>query len=352
MNARVRALMSGQGGLVTRRQAIEAGMAAQQIDRLTRVGTWTIVRKGVYAETSYVATLKSTREQRLLQDRATSMRISAPHVRSHHSAAYVNDLEVLHERPEPLTHVTRPGIVGSHFRAGVKHHRAPYSDELVVVRGHIQTLNNARTAADIARELGYRQGVVAADSAMRAGTTRAELEAVATSMKNWPNVTIVRDALASAVAEADSIGETLTRLVVADLGAELGLGVPEVQFGLTADGRTAWCDLRLGRHVFEFDGQVKYQRIDEGGFASGSPDEVVWYEKQRQDFVCGFKVGMSRIVWLDLFGIGLERLRERLRREVLDTCRRFGTDVSDLAPYRPRGARPRPRRARELPPAA
>lgn len=344
--------MGRQGGLVTRRQAIEAGTAASQIDRLARVGTWTIVRKGVYAETSFVATLKTMRERRLLYDRATSMRIASPHVRSHHSAAYVNGLDVLHERPEPLTHVTRPGIVGSHFRAGVKHHRAPYGDGLVVVQGDIRALNNARTAADIAREVGYQQGVVAADSAMRAGATREELDAVAESMTSWPNVTIVRDAFASAVAEADSIGETLSRLVVGDLGAELGLGVPEVQFGLTADGRTAWCDLRLARHAFEFDGQLKYQRIDEGGLASSSPDEVVWFEKQRQDFVCGFKVGMSRIVWPDLFGVGLERLRERLRREVLDTCRRFGTDVSDLAPYRPRGPRPRPQRGWLLPPAA
>jgi hypothetical protein len=344
--------MSSQGGLVTRKQAVEAGMSTQQIDRLTRVGTWTVVRKGVYAETAYVASLTTVREQRLLYDRATSMRISSPHVRSHHSAAYVNGLDVLHERPEPLTHVTRPGIVGSHFRAGVKHHRAPYGEELVVDRGGIRTLNDARTAADIAREHGYRQGLVAADSALRAGTTAAELAAVAKAMKSWPNVTVVRDVLASAEADTDSIGETLTRMVVSDIGAELGLGQPEVQFGLSANGRTVWCDLRLGRQMFEFDGHLKYQRIDEGGLASTSPDEIVWFEKQRQDFVCGFNVGMSRIVWLDLFGIRLEQLRDRIRREVLDTCRRFGTDVSDLAQYRPRGARPRPRRTWVHPPAA
>lgn len=327
-------------------------MSTQQIDRLTRTGTWTVVRKGVYAETSYVQTLKTVREQRLLHDRAASMRIASPHVRSHHSAAYVNGLEVLHERPVPLTHVTRPGIVGSHVRADIKHHPAPYADELVIETRGIRSLSNARTAADITRELGYRQGLVAADSALRAGTTPAQLSAVVKAMKNWPNVTVVRDVFASAVAEADSIGETLTRMVVTDLGVELGLGVPEVQFGLTAGGRTAWCDLRLARHAFEFDGHLKYQRIDEGGIATTSADQVIWFEKQRQDFICGFKVGMSRIVWNDLFGLGLERLRERLRREVIDTCRRFGTDISDLAPFRPRGERPRPRQAWTLPPAA
>lgn len=344
--------MSTQSGLVSRRQAIEAGMAAQQIDRLTRVGKWSIVRKGVYAETAYVATLTTVREQRMLADRATSMRIAKPHVMTHHSAAYVNDLDVLHERPEPLTHVTRMGIVGSHLRAGVKQHRAPYTPELVRDQGGVLTLCNARTAADIARELGYRQGLVAADSALRTGTTQAELDAVAEAMTSWPFVTVVKDVFASASPHTDSIGETLSRELVTEIAVELGLGVPEVQFGITANGRTVWCDLRLGRHVFEFDGQVKYQRIDEGGFASTSPDEVLWFEKKRQDFVCGFKLGASRIVWFDLFAIGRERAKERLKREVVDTCQRFGTDISDLAQYRPRGDRPRPRVAWRHPPAA
>ena len=92
---------------------------------------------------------------------------------------------------------------------------------------------------------------------------------------------------------------------------------------------------------------MKYLRVDEGGFASTSPDEVVWFEKKRQDWVCGFKTGMSRLVWEDAFtivigGTALERVQARLTREYLDTCQRFGTDVADLAPYRPRGERPRP----------
>ena len=75
MNTRVLALMSTQHGLVTRRQAVEAGMSTDQIDRLVRRKTWTVVRKGVYAETAYVASLANTRDQRMLHDRAASMRI-------------------------------------------------------------------------------------------------------------------------------------------------------------------------------------------------------------------------------------------------------------------------------------
>jgi hypothetical protein len=252
---------------------------------------------------------------------------------------------VLHERPTARTHVTRPGIVGSHQRHGVVHHRAPYDAEQVTQRDGIRCFGPARTACDISRDQGYLAGRVAAESALRSGTSKAELDSIADGMTSWPYVTDVKDANSSASAKTDSIGETLA----AELVASLGFGVPWIQFGLTADGRTAWCDLCLGRHMFEFDGRVKYLRVDEGGFASTSPDEVVWFEKKRQDWVCGFKLGMSRLVWDDAFtivtgGPALERVQARLTREYLDTCQRFGTDVTDLAPYRPRGERPRPTR--------
>ena len=335
--------MSAQHGLITRRQAIEVGMSPDQIDRLVRRKVWTVVRKGVYAESAYVASLTSIREQRLLLDRAASMRIRSPHVHSHHSSAYLLDLDVLHERQTARTHVTRPGIVGSHQRHGVVHHRARYDAEQVTERDRLRCLGPARTVCDISRDQGYIAGRVAAESALRSGTSQAELDSVADGMTSWPYVTVVKDANASASAKTDSVGETLA----AELVASLGFGVPWIQFGLTADGRTAWCDLCLGRHMFEFDGRVKYLRVDEGGFASTSPDEVVWFEKKRQDWVCGFKTGMSRLVWDDAFaivigGAALERVQARLTREYLDTCQRFGTDVSDLTPYRPRGERPRP----------
>lgn len=352
MNTRVMAHMSAQGGLVTRSQAREAGMSEDQIDRLVRSGSLTVVRKGVYAETSLVATLTTHRSQRILADRAASLRVRGDHVFSHHSSAYVNDMDVLHERPDAMTHVTRPGIVGSHVRASIKHHLAPYTENLVVVSDGVRSLDSARTAADIAREQGYLQGLVAVDSAYRCGATRAELERVCAGMKSWPNVTVVRDAIASGMPDTDSVGETLTRDLAAELAVELALPMPTVQFGLTADGRTAWCDVRVGRHFFEFDGFVKLRRIDEGGFASASPEEVVWFEKKRQDFVCGFKTGMSRVVWDDVYGPGRVEAKQRFRRELMETCRLYGTDITDLAPYRARGPRPRPARAWRVVPHA
>jgi hypothetical protein len=339
MNPRVLGIMATNHGLITRRHAVAAGMAPETIDRLVRRGELVIVRRGVYAEKSFVEALGSFRDRRLLADRAASMRISMPHEMSHDSAAHELDLPIL-QPGTPMSHVTRPGVVGSHLRHGVKHHLAPYRTESVVEIDRVRVLGPARTAIDIAREHGLRAGVVAIDSARRIGVTVSELNDELALMRSWPQVTIGREAVDLSDPHTDSIGETLTREVV----TELGRGRPQTQFGLSAGGRTVWCDLRLGRHVFEFDGRVKYQRVDEGGLALTSADDVMWREKQRQDWICGFKLGMSRVVWDDVFGAAREMTLQRLRREYNDTCRLFGESIDDLTPYLARGPRPRPSR--------
>ncbi|GAB3195085.1 hypothetical protein GCM10027062_00960 [Nocardioides hungaricus] len=60
---------------------------------------------------------------------------------------------------------------------------------------------------------------------------------------------------------------------------------------------------------------------------------MLWAEKRRQDFITGFKLGVSRITVTDCRS-GAAAARRRLLREYADTCARFSTDISDLAPYR------------------
>ena len=329
--------MSRQHGLITRAQAQHAGLAPDTIDRLVRAGDWVGVRRGVYADGRTVLAASTYAGRRLLADRAASLRIDRAHVMSHDSAALELGMQVL-RAPRPFTHVTRPGVVGSHLVHGVKHHLAPYAPgQVVTVDGRL-VLDRARTAIDIAREHGNPAGIVAVDDARRSGVSPDQLVRTVAAMKSWPYVTQARTAIELSDPDSDSIGETLTRLLV----RELGHGAPQLQFGLTADGRTAWADLRLGRHLFEFDGRAKYQRTDEGGLADEDPARVLWREKSRQDWLTGFKLGMSRVIWDDLFGLARERAKARLEREYVETCRRFGTAIDDLTPYLARGPRPRP----------
>ncbi|MCW2793853.1 MAG: hypothetical protein JWO76_2951 [Nocardioides sp.] len=328
MNAQVAALMSRQHGLVLRRQALAAGMTSEEVARLVRVGDWVAVRRGVYAVCALWESLDAFRGQPLLEARAASMNMDMPHVLSHDSAALLHGMPILEARPR-LVHITGFGVLGHRTRCGVKHHRAPFSSHQVMEVDGLVALDPARTAVDIAREHGLRHGVVACDSAMRGGVPRHALELALVVMRSWPNVTIGRSSVEIADPGSESVGESLGRTLV----SELGIGRAETQFGLPDRGRTVWCDMRVDRHIIEFDGRVKYRPAGAGGLATVAPDEVVWLEKQRQDFVCGFKLGMSRLVWADLMPARWDLTKQRVLGEYLDTCARFGTSVEDLAPY-------------------
>ena len=67
-----------------------------------------------------------------------------------------------------------------------------------------------------------------------------------------------------------------------------------------------------------------------GGVATASPEQVVWEEKQRQDWVCAFGLGMSRIVWADFWGERRRWALTRFAREYAETERRYGTSIADL----------------------
>ncbi|NGN95249.1 type IV toxin-antitoxin system AbiEi family antitoxin domain-containing protein [Nocardioides sp. KC13] len=329
MNPRIQAVMAAHHGLITRRQALESGLDVETIHRYVRSGAWTVVRRGVYAERAYVESITLPTDRQRLLDRAACAAITVPFVRSHDTAALELDMGILLPR-NPQTHVTRHPVVGSHNKWGVKHHLAPYLDEQVVRVNGFEVLGLARTAIDIAREHGRPYGVVAVDSARRMGVSVDDLWEVLDHMQHWPNRRLAREAIELSYAGVESIGESLTR----DVLEELGLTGIETQFDITDGIRTARFDLRVGRHIFEFDGRSKYVPAADGGLALRSVDDILAEEKTRQAWAHGFHLGMSRVEWPDLFGRNRDYLKDRLAREYLATCRAFGTDISDLERFR------------------
>lgn len=347
--ARTAASTGGVGGLVARPgiRSTLSGMSLPALPPLVMAGAMsgaadgrTLIRRlgrgelvrlrrGVYVESSAWHALDPHREQPLLRVVAAMRTLRCcDYVLSHDSACLVHGLGV----PNPTTaqvHVTRRKVHGDRDRSGVKHHLAPYDERQVVVVGGLRVLDLARTALDMAREHGLVAGVATCDAVLRRGVTRAQLAQARATMWCWPGSRTMDAALDLADAGAESWLESEGRVLV----DSLGIGRPETQFGLTDGSRTAWCDLRVGRHVFEIDGRVKYR-----GTHSQDPERTLWAEKQRQDFVTGFKLGMSRITAHDCRD-GRDAARRRLLREYRDTCERFGTDVADLAPYVLRPAR-------------
>ena len=324
MNARIAALMGHQNGLVLRRQALAAGLDERQVDRLVKAGEWVAVRRGVYCTAPLWDTLDEYVGRPRLRVIAASRNMIVPHVISHDSAALLHGLPILRAHPE-LVHITRFGALGSRTRHGVKHHLAPYEPEQLVELDGLWVLDRARTAVDIAREHGERLGLAACDSARRLGVPQADLDEAVAAMTSWPYVTRSRWCVEHADDRPDSVIESAGRR----LALELCLGEVEPQFGLTDGRRVVWCDLRIGRHIIELDGRLKYRRLEQGGVAV-DPDGALWEEKKRQDFVIGFKLGMTRLTYVDLTADRWRATGERVRREHAETTRLFGASIADL----------------------
>lgn len=317
----LRGLAAAQGGVFTRKQAKACGCSERELKTRTGArGDWVVVRRGAYAEREVWERMPEDNRYAMAV-RAAVLTSTRAAVVSHSSAAVHLGLPIL-PRWRALVHVTRPGVTGSRTEGGVKHHLAGYQESDLVTAGGLRLTGLARTAVDVGREFGFEDGVVAADAALRLGATKAELETVLADMTSWPFITRARAAVEMADGGAESVGETFTRLLV----LELGLGTPVTQFMVSSGGRTAYVDLRLRRHFIEFDGKVKYVGRDRNGFADRPPEEIVWEEKKREDWLRGYDggYGMSRVVWSDLWGPARERTRLRLHREITASDRRFG----------------------------
>ena len=320
------ALLGAQHGLITARQLASAGVDSVDLRRLVAAGDLVRLRRGVYVDGEAWSSLDPFRAQPLARMRAARLTLtSEDYAFSHDSSSIVLGMGA----PDPrraIVHVSRTKVHGDAVRAGVKHHLAPFrARDLTCVDG-FPVLNRARTALDMVREHGRAHGLAACDAALRAGVQRSELGDVLATMSAWPHSRCVR----WCIEHADGRAETYLESLVRDFVLELGIGRPDLQFGLSDGHRTAFTDLRVHRHLIEADGQLKYEEINPSGT---EPRAVLMEEKQRSDFLTGFKLGMSRVTHHDLHVDRTAALR-RVAREYADTCARFGTDVDDLADYR------------------
>jgi hypothetical protein len=325
MNLKARAVAAANHGLLTRAQALDAGMSPLSIGHALRSGELVWVRRGVYALAEVWSGLDEFGGRQRLRTRAAILTMRRDWVASHDSAAHQHRMAIL-EPPDPHVHITRPGFTGAWTKNKVKHHLARFSADQVVEIDDLPALDLARTAVDMAREHGTPYGEIACDAAMRMGATRAELEAAVSIMDHWPYVERTRAAVAFADPGAESLVETLGRLLVAALGVD----DVETQFPARLEsGRVVWGDIRVGCHVFECDGMGKYRPVADGGFAQKPAHEVVWDEKRRERDLHRVGLGTSRIIAADYFNPQRREVLARLRAELDDTAARFGTRLPE-----------------------
>jgi Transcriptional regulator, AbiEi antitoxin len=327
------ALMQRQHGLVTSRQLSDAGLDPNDVRRLLKHERLVRLRRGVYADGEAWVAADPFRDRPILRMRAAGLGlVTEDYGFSHDSAAIALRIGA----PDPrtsLVHVSRPKVHGDAARNGVKHHLAPYLLQDVTEVDGLRLLAMPRTALDMAREHGRAHGLAACDAVLRQGVSRAELADQLSTMVDWPHSRCMR----WCIEHADPLAESYLESLVRDFVLELGIGTPECQFGLSDGHTTAFVDMVVRRHFFEADGLLKYPS---GNPSGKDPDVVLVEEKRRHDFLTGFKLGSSRLTYVDLFS-GRRAALDRASREYADTCARFGTDITDLAPYRVSRTRPR-----------
>lgn len=315
-------MASKQGGLFTRGQALIAGYTDREVKALIRSGgRWAAVRHGVYCERAVFDDLDH-RGRWLLKDRAALLTARRPAQLSHDSSCRLLEIPML-DVDVPRSHLTTRGIGGGRSSGGVTRHRdlLPLCLER---RGDLVATSYARTAIDMGRLHGFKHGLVAVDAVRHLGVPLSDLDAELGRMSTHPFIARAAAAVEASDEGAESVLETLGR----ELVIELGIGKPETQFAVAIEnGRVVWCDIRVGRHVFECEGFVKLVSIAQGGVATEPPERVLWKQRQRHAAIAAEGLGVSPIFWSDLFGQSRERAKERLHREYAVTEQRFGREL-------------------------
>lgn len=324
-NHKVRAIMAANGGLLTWAEARDAGLTSAQLRQLVRSGVLVPLRRGLYVDGDYWRSLDPYREQHRVRTRAVLRGLRRGYVVSHDSSAHEHGMDILLP-PAPHTHITRPGSSTAWTRYAVKHHYARCRSAQVVEVDGLEVLDIARTAVDMAREHGEPYGEIACDAAMRAGVSRAALRDAVEPMFCWPHVQRTRRAVDFAEPGAQTVIETLGRVMV----KELGIGDVETQFPFRRpDGRVSWADMRVGCHLFETHGKIKILPPEAGGVAEIPPAEVAWNLRKRDHDTFREGLGTSHIYWEDCWPPRRSEALRRLRDEYEDTVRRFGTRLPE-----------------------
>jgi len=234
--------------------------------------------RGAYVDAEAWAGL-SPMSAHAVRARAALPRLAPRFALSHASAAAVHGLPRLAPWPERV-HVTDPEARTTSTRVRLVRHAGPLDEVDVAEVQGLRVTSPLRTALDLAHAEEHREAVVALDALLHRGLAERPVleERLAGHHRRRGRAAATR-ALAASDALAESPGETLCRLVLAELGAP----VPVLQQGFVVGGRRVRVDFWFAEQgvVLEFDGHEKYagQRLLRGR----APADVVVDEKRRED---------------------------------------------------------------------
>lgn len=216
-------------------------------------------------------------------------------VAARESAAVVHGLPLYRYRPDRV-HVICAADERVSSTADVMRHYGPLEPSDITSVNGIRCTSLARTVVDVARTCKLETAVACADAALRqvavtgsdpfaydanaAERLRREMKEVMSRMPRASGIRIARWVVDFADGRAQSVGESVSRLRL----VQLGFRVPRLQVRIDGpEGRFYVVDIDAEHWWVEFDGNDKYldPRLREGR----SADQVVVAEKKREDWI-------------------------------------------------------------------
>ncbi len=289
------------------RELVALGYDHDELARLTRVGSLDHIRRGAY---SVPPTSPLTARQAHLRLVEATVRLSGPDaVVGHHSAAAIYGLPLWNDSLDRVHLIRSRPLGGGKIRSQAHLHPTPLDDDEIRTVSGLRVTSPARTIVDLARTLPLRRSVPLGDQALIDLIDEAELMAALARAKGWPGIRLARRVAAFLDPRSESVGESLSRVVLHDLGAP----TPSLQYEVfnERDELVGCTDFgwKAQGTLGEFDGKIKYGRLLRPG---QSASEVVWAEKQREDALRDLGWQIVRWTWDDLSHP--DDLRKRLHR--------------------------------------
>ena len=210
------AIAATQEGVILAEQAVEAGLTAEEIRRLVRQNAWTRIRHGAYVETARWAAVDENTRHRLLV-RATLLIGDRSAVVCDRSAVAWHRLDTL-TAPPPQIHLRMPTATGGRSSRLVIRHGGQLMPSLLQRDGDVSIVNPEVAAVELACVVPFHEGVVVCDSALRSGAAQQELVLALAAVAGRPGAPRARRAVAFADGRAGSAGESLSRVVLREIG--------------------------------------------------------------------------------------------------------------------------------------
>lgn len=294
MNSKLKIVAGRQGGVFSRRQAMDSGYTHEQIQERLGDRRWERVRHGQYAERIELDHLTPWERQiqlhrRLVHAAVNSMRPGTAVV-SHHSALIMHGVPVWEANLSEVQLTRSSGWRGGPA-AGVRHHRGRLVAADLDVVDNLGVTAVARALVETAATASFEAAVVSADAVLRSRqVSDDELGRVLELTQFWPGGPTIRSAVAFANPLAESVGESRLRVLM----HQHGLPSPMLQVAFEdAAGFVGRVDFYFPEYdtVVEFDGLMKY--------ADGAR-EILIQEKTREDRLRALGLQVVRTTWADL----------------------------------------------------